>query len=145
MRLRKDQAILEADFVVDVATISVAKFSLILESKNGQGRNPDYYETLEVLLSILGINDCRILEIQLASTVAMKAPVSERILPIAYPVTLSSVSDFKNLRKCICRSQARTLTGAKTGSGNSHRKIRIEVESKRTGLEVFGCSPFSAY
>lgn len=145
MLLVNNGAILLAVFEIGAGSVPEAKFSIALESKNGQGRNPDYYKALEVLLRILGINDCQILEIQLASTVAMKAPVSQRILPLAYPITLSSASDFEKLRKRICRSQARILTRAKTGSGNSHRKIRIEVLSQRTGLDVFGSSPFCAY
>ena len=145
MLLVNNGSILLAGFEIGAGSVPGANFSVVLESKNGQRRNTDYYKALEVLLSILGINDCQILEIQLASTVAMKAPVSERILPIAYPITLSSASDFENLRRCIWRSQAQTLTRAKTGSGNSHRKIRIEVLSQRTGTDVFGSSPFCAY
>lgn len=140
MRLNVGGRELVADFEVQDSIVPGARFSIVLESKNGQGRNPDYFQVLEQLLEILGSQACRIVEIQLVSKHALKFPPGERVLPLNYPIFLSVVDDFTRLRKDICRAQASIITTAKTGSGNSHRKICLEVSSDKSGKEVFGNS-----
>jgi len=132
---------LVADFEVQGSTVPGARFSIVLESKNGQGRNPDYFDTLEELLRILGSARSEILAIHLASSQAMKVPKSERILPMNFPLSLPSDTDFLELRRLICRAQASILTTSKSGRGNPHRRIQIEVRSLVPAEEIFGDGP----
>jgi len=138
MRLNVGGKELVADFEVQGPTVPGARFSIVLESKNGQGRNPDYFDALEELLRILGSAKCEILEIHLASSRAMKVSKSERVLPMSFPLSLPSGTDFLGLRRLICRAQASIITSSKSGSGNSHRRIQIEVRSPLSAEEILG-------
>ena len=138
MRLEIGGRQLEADFEVQDPTVSGARFSIVLESRNGQGRNPEYFDALEELLRILGSAKCAVLEIHLASSRAMKVSKSERVLPMNFPLSLPSDTNFLELRRLICRAQASILTTSKSGSGNSHRRIQIEVRSSLPAEEILG-------
>lgn len=138
MRLIKSRIVLFADFLVERPTLQGATFSLVLKSKNGQGYNPDYYVVLEELLVLLGMHNCIVMRISLDSTTAMKFPEADRILPISFPIQLSSSIDYLELRKKISDTQSRIITKAKSGSGNSHRRIRIEIQSKIEAKSIFG-------
>jgi len=130
--------VLDAEFSIQEPTIHGSSFSVVIESKNGQGRNPDYYDLLEEILNLLASHGCVIVQIQLASTVASKHPQEARIVPVQCPIHLSTWQDYRQLRILICRAQSQVLTQAATGSGNSHRRIRIEVSSRKPSSEIFG-------
>ena len=130
--------VLDAEFSIQEPTIHGSSFSLVIESKNGQGRNPDYYELLEEILVLLASHGCVIVQLQLASTVASKHPHEARIIPLHFPIHLATWHDYRSLRILICRAQSRVLSHAATGSGNSHRRIRIEVSSRKPSSEIFG-------
>ena len=138
MRLVRSRQILLADFLVEHPTLKGATFSLVLKSKNGNGYNPDYYIVLEELLVLLGMHKCIVMRISLDSTTALKFPEADRILPISFPIQLSSSIDYPELRKRITDTQSRIITKAKSGSGNSHRRIRIEIQSKISAKSIFG-------
>lgn len=138
MRLIRSRQILLADFLVEHPTLKGATFSLVLKSKNGNGYNPDYYIVLEELLVLLGMHKCIVMRISLDSTTALKFPEADRILPISFPIQLSSSIDYPELRKRITDTQSRIITKAKSGSGNSHRRIRIEIQSKISAKSIFG-------
>ena len=142
MRLVTSKKELVADFFFEDAKAKGGTFSLILKSKNGMGYNPDYQIVLEELLALLARNGCEILRISVDSTKALKYPEAERIIPIAFPIQLSSSTDCLALRRRISDSQSRIITTAKSGSGNSHRRIRIEVSSKVAAKEIFGLGNF---
>jgi hypothetical protein len=138
MRLRIGVTILEAEFDLLPPSSPGATFALVLESKNGVGRNPDYFIALEGLLQVAGRANCQIVEALLASRKAMQFPRSERVLRLHYPIQLTSSTDFSQLRRGICRAQASIITAAKTGRGNSHRRLCLELYSARSAQEIFG-------
>lgn len=140
MLLRVGPKTLASEFEISPTETPGASFAVVLESKNGQGRNPDYFQALEQLLKILGSNGCRIVEIQLVSKEAMKFPLSERILPLRYPIVLSGIEDFARLRKDICKAQASIITKAKSGRGNSHQRICLAISSGISGEQLLGNS-----
>lgn len=138
MRLITAEKELLADFLVEKPIVHKAAFSVVLKSKNGMGYNPDYYVVLEELLALLARHNCLIMRISLDSTKALKYPEAERILPMSFPIQLSSSSDCFELRKRVTDTQSRIITTAKSGSGNSHRRIRIEVSSEVSSEAIFG-------
>ena len=142
MRLVTTTKELHADFLLEDSAVQGGTFALILKSKNGTGYNPDYEIVLEELLAILARNNCLILRISLDSTKALEYPEAERIIAMSFPIQLSSLTDCLELRKRISDSQSRIITKAKSGRGNSHRRIRIELSSKVLAKEIFGSGNF---
>ena len=142
MRIVASKKELIADFLLEDSAVEGATFSLVLKSKNGMGYNPDYQIVLEELLALLARNGCQILRISLDSTKALKYPEAERVIPMGFPIQLSLATDCLALRKRISDSQSRIITTAKSGSGNSHRRIRLEVSSKILAKEIFGSGNF---
>ena len=142
MRIVTPKKELAADFLVEDPALKGATFSLVLKSKNGMGYNPDYQIVLEELLALLARNRCQILRISLDSTKALKFPEAERILPMSFPIQLSMTTECLELRRRISDSQSRVITTAKSGSGNSHRRIRFEVSSRVPAKDIFGSGDF---
>jgi hypothetical protein len=142
MRIVTPKRELLADFLLEDSGLDGATFSLVLKSKNGMGYNPDYQIVLEELLALLARNRCQILRISLDSTKALEFPEAERILPMNFPIQLSMTTDCLALRKRISDAQSRVITTAKSGSGNSHRRIRIEISSKARAKDIFGSGDF---
>lgn len=140
MKLRIGKSVLDAEFHLESATAAGATFALILESKNGQGRNPDYYSALECLLELAGAANCQLIEARLVSRRVIGLPQSETVLPLRYPIRLGTVVDFARLRREVCRAQASIFTTAKSGRGNSHRRICLEMKATQSGLTIFAPS-----
>ncbi len=112
LRMKTGYGEIRADFAVVESQDPNESFSVVLNSKNGQGYNPDYFEALDEILSSLRNAGARIVRIDVVSTEAMKAEPHERTIPIQFPIDLASVADVQSLRKNICAAQTSVVSKA---------------------------------
>lgn len=115
---------LEAVFELDRSVIDV-----VLHSRSGGDPplNPDYFSALELLLERLQRHGAVIEDILVDSTVALKLPIEQRRLRLAYPVDLSGHTDLPALRKEICSAQRTVAQKPGAKGGNNHKRIRVRV------------------
>lgn len=113
-------------------------FELTFESRSGRrgsskARNPDYLRALGATIARLAKLRSQIAEINITSKHALTLPVESRILPFAYPLSLSPQTDSDALRLAITnkqRSTARTSAAKSTKGGNNNKKICIKILCK---------------
>ena len=120
---------LDANFSVDSDD---GVLSVILESR-GAGRNNDYSAALALILERLGALGAVLDSIHLQRARNEARPESERrVQPegIPFPIDLSTVDDFKDLRRRISSAQA--ALGRKpgaSGAGNGTKRIRMRLSA----------------
>jgi hypothetical protein len=115
---------LDATFEVDRSVIDI-----VLHSRSGSNPrlNPDYFSALETLLARLQRHGAVIEDVLVDSKVALKLPIEERRLQLAYPIDLSAHSDVQSLRIEICAAQRTVAQRPGAKGGNNHKRIRLRV------------------
>jgi hypothetical protein len=115
---------LDAAFEVDRSVIDI-----VLHSRSGSNPrlNPDYFSALETLLERLQRHGAVIEDVLVDSKVALKLPIDERRLQLAYPIDLSGQTDLPALRKRICSAQRTVAQKPGAKGGNNHKRIRLRV------------------
>lgn len=117
--------------------LSEEGFDLIVESRGGSdhgpnpARNSDYAVALEQHLSRMGAFGMVLLDVQVASRVAMDLPeVSRRISldNFAFPLALSSISDVRALRLSIGRASAAFGRSDGSDRGNRTKRMRFSLD-----------------
>lgn len=95
----------------------------------GRARNADYPVALELLLGRLGGIKAVLAGAYVDSRPVQSLPISARRLEISqrYPIYLSEVSDFDELRRSITRAQSSVGSSASRG-GNERRRIRLVLD-----------------
>lgn len=112
-------------------------FDLIVESRGGSthgpnaARNSDYASAMELHLSRMRELGMVLLDLQVASSIAMKMPENERRVSLdryALPLALSRVADLVALRHSIGRASA--AFGRIDGSdrGNRTKRMRLRMQ-----------------
>ncbi|MCY4140870.1 MAG: HNH endonuclease [Rhodobacteraceae bacterium] len=122
------------------ASFSVEKsrdgFDLVVESRGGSNRrlkvgwNSDYAPAMEQHLSRMGKLGMTLQGLQVASTVAMKLPKSERAVTLdhfPFPIVLSKVRNFQELRYSIGRASAAFGRSESGSGGNRTKRMRLRV------------------
>lgn len=126
MRLSVNGSVLDAEFDV-VETDSMGSLALILESRGGSLRNPDYLTLLQHLLQRLCDFGATITTIEVISQRVRHLSSAERRLPFPYPLRLNPVTDVADLKNRIGDLQRRIGSKATTsGGGNRTRRIQIK-------------------
>lgn len=96
-------------------------------------RNRDYPEALTLLLRRLASLRAKIVDINLDSSVARQLPPPERRLTIAhqYPIDLSAVTDYDELRNAITRAQSSTARRQQvkpSSGGNGRKRVKLSLD-----------------
>jgi hypothetical protein len=124
----EDGVSLEAEFrVEDLGGTS----TVVLESRSGRTRNPDYHLALSVLLTRLRAMDARILLAIVDSTVSRRHPFEERVMQVRerpYPIVLSRESDIEALRIALESAQGPVAQEPGAKGGNRHKRIRLYLD-----------------
>jgi hypothetical protein len=123
-----DGRVLNAEFGVEVVD---GKATLVLESRSGDVRNPDYHDAMHVLLLRLQKFDGIITNAIVDSTVSRRRPFDERRLKLRerrYPIRLSAERDIDDLRRAIGAAQAPVAQRPGAKGGNRHKRIRLYLD-----------------
>jgi len=140
LMLRDGDRLIDAAF--SVAVTGPQAFEIVLESSGGSGggkkaKNSEYRHGLMELLRRCApiaqtLDDC-----QVVSKPAMALPESERrVSPtggFAYPITLTSTTDFESLTNALTTPQTRIASSAQSG-GNPRKRLMLEFTSQQSGL-----------
>ncbi|MFQ6397612.1 hypothetical protein ACLMAJ_29730 [Nocardia sp. KC 131] len=133
-----DGELLNAEFSVEA---DGEAFSLIIESAGGKivgsalPRNSDYVPLLEVLLARLRELDATIVAAEVISSNAAKLPVGERRL-VHSPIAMSSISDVRQLRLDLTRTQGRVgLPPSSKKEGNGRKRVLLRITVANYGPE----------
>lgn len=142
LKLRKDDGLIDAIFSVHAEGDA---FDLILESRGGRrsasnATNTEYNLGLEELLRrsqriATSLVDCRVVSQVTASFSEDKQRVHP-LEPYEYPIALSGVADFADLRKKLTRPQTDIASRAKDGTGNRTRRIVLRFIASQPGLSA---------
>jgi hypothetical protein len=140
MKARTDTGeVLDAEFSVEASSSLVA---VILESSGGQTaygprRNPHYNRLLELLLRRLARHGFGMTDILVDSqkTQRLNLPPEDRRLRLRtwyYPIDLSAVTDFEELRREISAAQVPVAQEPGAQGGNATKRIRLLVSCPAT-------------
>jgi hypothetical protein len=102
--------------------------TLVLESRSGGGRNPDYHKALLVLLERLAAMGATLQNGIVDSTVSRSRPFDERILRLQgrpYPIALGEVDDMEALRIALGAAQVPVAQESGARGGNRTKRIRL--------------------
>jgi hypothetical protein len=114
--------------------------TLVLESRFGQVRNPDYNQALELLLLRLRALNAVITNAIVDSTVSRDLEFDQRRLRIrgrSYPIRLEAEEDLGDLRIAICAAQEPVAQQPGASGGNRHKRIRLFLAGvEEAGLEA---------
>jgi Protein NO VEIN, C-terminal len=128
---------LDAEFCIESSERGA---TLVLESRFGQARNPDYNPALALLLSRLRNLHACITDAIVDSTVSRALAFEERRLHLrdrSYPLRLDVEDDIENLRIAICAAQESVAQRPGARGGNRHKRIRLFLEAvEEEGLET---------
>ena len=102
-------------------------FAVILESRGGRGRNPEYNEALFELLRRVSVAEGKIVSIEVISDPALKLPREDRSLNMHFPIQLSSDADIESLQLEIGRKQIPIAQKEGAAGGNRTKRISIEI------------------
>lgn len=105
--------------------------AIVLESRGGGGRNPDYNERLRQILGRLASISARISDATVESTRAQGLALAQGRLQMAafpYPIRLRPMQDVESLRFAIGRAQVSIAQSPGARGGNPTKKIRIAVD-----------------
>jgi hypothetical protein len=122
--------------------------TVVLESRSGQTRNPDYYPALSLLLTRLRAMDARIALAIVDSTVSRRLPFHERVLEVrgrTYPIVLTGEADIEALRIALEAAQETVAQQPGAKGGNRHKRIRLYLDAVDSeGLEGLLSGPSDA-
>lgn len=117
------------------STFSVAGtypvFEITFESRNGDGRNPQYVDGVEIILDRLAVLDATITGARITSDRVVNLVEKEGLDPtfepqgFSFPLKLRGL-DSRDLRLALGRSGARIASKRKTG-GNATRRMSLSV------------------
>lgn len=129
--------VLDAEFCVEASERGP---TLVLESRFGKVRNPDYNPALRLLLSRLRNLNASITDAIVDSTISRTLALEERRLLVRgrdYPLRLKAEADIEDLRIAICAAQERVAQRPGARGGNRHKRIRLFLEAvEEEGLEA---------
>jgi Domain of unknown function (DUF3883) len=120
--------VLDAEFGVEMVD---DQLTVVLESRSGDGRNPDYHSTLLVLLGRLAELDASIVNAIVDSTVSRRVPFEDRQLQLrdrTYPVRIREEGEIDDLRIAIGAAQEPVAQRSGARGGNRHKRIRLYVD-----------------
>lgn len=130
--MNEQGALLDAEFDLETTPTGV---EIVLHSRQGSAnttahRNVDYFAALEAILERLASVDGKILCVAVDSVVARRLPAEDRVIPLDYPIVLSTAPDIGSVRRRITEEQRKVAWtgGAATHRGNNHKRIRIAVD-----------------
>lgn len=106
--------------------------SVVLESRSGSARNPDYHPALSAILTRLRALGAVLEDGIVDSTVSRRIPYAARRLTIRqrpYPVSLAREDDIEDLRRAIEAAQAPVAQRERAKGGNRHKRIRLFVSA----------------
>lgn len=134
-----DGRVLDAAFYVEMLD-GVA--TVVLESRSGNARNPDYHPTLRLLLGRLAAIGVSMEDAIVDSTVSRRRPFSERRLRVRgrpYPIDLAAETDLDDFRKALGAAQEPVAQRANASGGNRHKRIRMYLAGVKEvdALETF--------
>jgi hypothetical protein len=104
--------------------------SVVLESRSGSGRNPDYHPALSTILARLRALGAVIEDAIVDSTVSRRVAYEERRLLLRnrpYPIELAREDDVEDLRRAIEAAQVPVAQREGATGGNRHKRIRVFV------------------
>ncbi len=144
LKLRDGSRLIDAEF--SVSMMESGAFEIVLESSGGaksgsRARNSEYPEGLAELLRRVtpiaaSLDDCLV-----ASRIARDLPEGERrvkpLPPYGYPITLSAIEDFEQLRLALTSPQGDIASKAKRG-GNERKRIALRFSARQDGLTEAG-------
>ena len=140
LKLRTDDGLIDAVFSVHADGDS---FDIILESRGGSrsasnAKNTEYNVGLEELLRrsqhiATSLVDCRVVSQVTASYSAEEQRV-QPLEPYEYPIALTSVADFEDLRKKLTSPQTDIASTAPPGKGNQTKRILLRFIANRPDL-----------
>jgi len=129
--------VLDAEFAVEEVE---GQSTLVLESRSGRHRNPDYHKALLLLLSRLAEMGATLTNGIVDSTVSRTRPFSERVLHIPgtpYPIPLGNEEDMEALRLAIGAAQVDVAQQSGAIGGNRTKRIRLYLKGiNAEGLET---------
>lgn len=129
--------VLDSEFKIEA---DAGRPTLVLESRFGQVRNPDYYQALELLLLRLKSLNAVITDAIVDSTVSRNVGFAQRRLRIrgrTYPIRLDGEENLSDLRIAICAAQAPVAQRPGARGGNRHKRIRLFLQGvEEAGLET---------
>jgi len=105
--------------------------TVVLESRSGQTRNPDYHRALLLLLTRLRAMDARIRLAIVDSTVSRRHPFEDRVMQIRgrpYPINLSREADIEALRIALEAAQEPVAQQPGAKGGNRHKRMRLYLD-----------------
>lgn len=105
---------------------------VVVDSAGGAGegaKNPEYAEAVEVLLRRLASIDALLIGVVLNSRPVAHTSLKDRVITLdefQYPIQLSGVREYSELRKAIASSSARQLSDSAKG-GNPRRRLSLLI------------------
>lgn len=105
---------------------------VVVDSAGGTGegaKNPEYAEAVEVLFRRLASLNALLIGVVLNSRPVADISLKDRVITLDefhYPVQLSGVRDYSELRKAIASSSARQLSDSAKG-GNPRRRLSLVI------------------
>ena len=139
-KLRTVDGLIDASFSVHAEGDS---FDIILESRGGSksasnAKNTEYNLGLEELLRrsqhiATSLIDCRVVS-QVTVSYSEEEQRVQPLEPYEYPIALSNVADFEELRKKLTSPQTDIASSAPPGRGNQTKRILLRFVANRSGL-----------
>jgi len=105
--------------------------TVVLESRSGRTRNPDYHRALSLLLTRLRAMDAQIELAIVDSTVSRRHPFEERVMQIRgrpYPIVVSDETDIEALRIALEAAQEPVAQRPGARGGNRHKRMRLYLD-----------------
>jgi hypothetical protein len=136
VRLQTTTGELASEFIVEESTDHEADFAITLKARGG-GLNPDYHDTLELLLQGIKTAAAEIVLVEVVSKPAMRLTPAERRLPLRYPLRLSPQTDIAELRVTLCRLQEPIAQQPTAKGGNGTKRIKLYVKSPELSANEF--------
>jgi hypothetical protein len=131
---------LDAEFDLEQTSEGI---EVVLHSRSGGSgsatrRNSEYFTVLEAILSRLSMIGAKIARTSVDSSVARQLPIEQRTIDLAYPIRLSESTDSLTLRRQMTEGQRKIASKGSAGEhrGNNHKRIRIAVDLRATGVEA---------
>jgi hypothetical protein len=120
--------------------------TLVLESRSGRRRNPDYHRALLLLLERLAAMGATLHNGIVDSTVSRSRPFDERVLRLpdrSYPIALKEVDNMEALRIALGAAQVHVAQESGARGGNRTKRIRlylggVDADGLETGLAAGG-------
>lgn len=131
-----DGRVLDAEFTIEAID---GQATLVLESRTGSVRNPDYHLALGNLLTRLAVLDGAITNAIVDSAVSRRLPFEQRQLKLRdrpFPVRPSAETDIEDLRIAIGAAQEPVAQRPGAKGGNRHKRIRLYLDVDIAATEL---------